>query len=125
MRHERIIWGAIVFSTVIYFILVYTMAPNPVRPFEEAVRSNTTLTPYLLALAMFVAAMLVPKRLVSAPPRMRMIVALSLFEACAIFGLMAAFLQQDWRLFIPPWILAVIGFVSVWPREDVTSSRVV
>lgn len=110
-------------STVIYMVIAYTLAPQPQRSFEESARNSVAL--YLLALAMFVAALVVPKRLVSSPPRLKMIVALSLFEACAIFGLVAAFLQQDWRLYVPAWIVALIGFVSVFPREETTTSRFV
>lgn len=121
MRHERILWGAIAFSTVIYAFLAWTIAPNPERPFESSVRDTVTMALYAAAVMMFVAAMIVPGMLQSANARLRMIVSLSMFEACAIFGLVAAMLHNDWRLYLPAWALALIGFVRVWPSSEVSA----
>ena len=120
MSQQRIIWGAIVFSTVIYLFVAYSLAPVPVRPFQESVRTPITLAMYAAALAGFIAALVVPSML-QQPQRVKMIAALALFESCAVFGLMAAILHKDWRLYIPAWIAALIGFLREWPREDVSS----
>ena len=37
--------------------------------------------------------------------------------AVPIFGLLAAFLNQDWRLYLPAWAVALIGFMREWPSE--------
>ena len=56
-----------------------------------------------------------------APARTRMIMSLAIFESCAIFGLVSTFLLQDWRLYLAPWALAVIGFLRSWPSDDGSS----
>jgi uncharacterized membrane protein len=121
MRHERILWGAIAFSTVIYAIVAWSMAPSPEKPFETSLHDTTTLVLYAAALMMFVTAMLVPGMLRSADARLRMIVGLGMFEGCAIFGLIAAMLHHDWRLYLPAWALALIGFLRVWPSAEVSA----
>lgn len=123
MSSQKILWGAIVFSTLIYVVIAYSLAPEPVRPFEESVRAPMTLGMYAAAFAMFVAALVLPARSSQSPARTKMILALALFESCAVLGLAAAFLQHDWRLIIPPWLASLIGFVREWPREDITSPQ--
>ena len=118
MKQEKLIWFAIVFSTFIYAVIVYTIAPNPQGTFGEAVQRNQlTLILYLIAFGTFIAANVVPKTL-RGPARVKLIVALSLFEACVIYGLVAAFFERDWRLFIPTWILGLVGMWRVYPSDD-------
>jgi hypothetical protein len=77
---------------------------------------------YGAAFLSFIAAMLMAGRLPVNPPHRKMIVAMAMFEACAILGLVAAFMQHDWRLYVPTWIAALIGFVREFPRDEVTST---
>jgi hypothetical protein len=65
--------------------------------------------------------MIVPRFLTQSPQRLRMIVALAMFEACSIFGLVTVVLYKDWRLFVAPWVLSLIGFVREWPRDEVNA----
>lgn len=120
MSQQKILWSAIAFSTFIYVVIAYSLAPVPARPFGESVREVVTLALYGAAFAMFVAAMVIPP-LIAQPPRVKMIVSLALFEACALLGLVAAILQHDWRLIFPPWIASLIGFVRQWPGGDVSA----
>ena len=120
MSQQRIIWVAMVFSTVVYFFVAYSLAPVPARPFQESVRTPITLAMYAGAIAGFIAALVFPGML-QQPQRVKMISALGLFESCAIFGLMAAILLKDWRLYVPAWIAALIGFLREWPRDEITS----
>ena len=120
MRQQRIIWFAIFSSTVIYLVMAYWMAPVPPRPFEQSVRNMVTLVMYGMAVAVFIAAMVVPSHKQS-PPSQKMIMALAMFESCAIFGLLAAFMQHDWRLYVPTWIVALIGFMREFPSNEVSS----
>ena len=39
-----------------------------------------------------------------------------MLEACCVFGVVAAMVLGDWRLFIAPWVLALFGFVTLYPR---------
>ncbi len=119
MKQEKLIWVAIVFSTFLYAAIVYTLEPNPEGTFGEAVKRNQfTLILYVVAFANFVAATVLPK-LMRSPARVKMIVSLSLYEAVVIFGLLAAMLDHDWRLFLPTWILGLIGMWRVYPSDDV------
>lgn len=121
MPNPKIFWFAIAFSTVIYAVIAYVMAPVPPRPFAESVRATLTLAMYAAAFATFIAAMAIPSRLPRSQPLQKMIVALALFEACALLGLVAAFMLKDWRLYVPAWIAAVIGFVREYPSGDVSA----
>jgi hypothetical protein len=122
MSLSKLIWIAIAFSTVIYAVIVLTIAGQPERPFDEAVKDPTVMTLYAIALAEFIMAGIAPRFFANAPARTRMVVGLALYEACAIFGLVAAFLRHDWRLYLGPWALAIIGFLRLWPGDEVTSS---
>ncbi len=121
MPNPKIFWFAMVFSTVIYAVMVYMIAPVPPRPFQESLRSTITLVLYGAAFLDFIAALLMPGRLPQNPPHKKMVLAMAMFESCAILGLVAAFMQQDWRLYVPTWIATLIGFVREFPRDEVTS----
>ena len=117
MNRRMLIWFAIVNSTVIYFILAFTMGGQP-GDFDQNARSPNVLVLYALALAAFVAGWLIVPRIVTGDAQTRMIVALAVFEACAILGLVAAFLTSDWRVYVGPWALALLGFIREFPRES-------
>ena len=117
MRQDKLIWFAIVFSTFIYAAIIYTLHPNPEGAFEDGVRKQMTLVLYGLAFASFVAALVIPPKL-RGPARLKLVVGLALFEACAVYGLLAAFLARDWRLFVPAWIVALIGMWRLYPSAS-------
>jgi hypothetical protein len=121
MQQNRIVWFAIAFSTVIYAVLSYVLAPVPKQSYDAAVKNPLVLVLYFAALSSFVAGNIVPSLVKGAPARTRMILALAIFESCAIFGFVASFLLQDWRLYLAPWALAAIGFLRVWPSGEVSA----
>ena len=121
MNQQKIIWGALVFSTFIYVGIAYSLAPDPALPFSESVAQPMALAVYGVAFAAFLAAMVVPSLLVSAPPRLKMIVAMGMFESCSIMGLVAAILLKDWRLIVPAWIASLIGFMREYPSSEVSA----
>lgn len=118
MEQRRIIWFAIAFSTVIYAVIAYTQSPNPEGTFDESLKDPFVYVLYALALVTFVAALIIPGLLRRVPAQTRLILALALFEACAVYGFMASFLKHDWRLYLAPWAIAVIGFVKVFPASS-------
>ncbi|HEV7768745.1 MAG TPA: hypothetical protein VGQ76_27380 [Thermoanaerobaculia bacterium] len=118
MPNPKIFWFAMAFSTVIYFAVLYTMFPVAPRPFEESLQNIQTLVLYGVACASFFAGLVVPGQLVKAPPQTRMIITLAIFESCAIYGLLAGFLQQDWRLYIPAWVVSLIGMARAFPKDE-------
>src|ERR1700741_5310014 len=99
MQTSKILWFAIAFSTVIYVMVAYILAPVPVRPFAESLRDTVTLALYAAAFAAFVAGLVITSLLTRSPALQKMVVALALFEGCAICGFIAAFLSDDWRLY--------------------------
>ena len=119
-QQNRILWFAIAFSTVLYAVVAYGTSPSPRQPYDEAVKNPLVLVMYFAAFSAFVAGNVVPAVLKHAPARTRMILALAIFESCAIFGLVSTFLMEDWRLYLAPWALAVIGFLRVWPSDEVS-----
>ncbi|MFL6245099.1 MAG: hypothetical protein ACJ74H_03670 [Thermoanaerobaculia bacterium] len=121
MNQQKIIWGALVFSSFIYVLLAYMMAPNPERSFSESASATMTLALYGAAFACFLVAMVIPAMLVSTPPRVKMLVAMAMFEACVIMGLIAATVLKDWRLIVPAWIASLIGFMREFPSSEVSA----
>lgn len=122
MNPRLVIWAALVFSTIIYFgLAVYT---SPARgDFEQSLRSRYVPVLYGLALLAFVFAWLVVPRVVRSHPQTRMVAAMAMFEASSVFGLVAAFLVQDWRLFVAPWVLTLFGFIREFPRDATATGR--
>ncbi len=121
MNQQKIIWMALVFSSFIYVGIAYSLAPDPELTFSESVGQSMALTLYGVAFTTFILAMVIPGMLVSAPPRMKMIVAMAMFESCAIIGLIAAMLLKDWRLIVPTWIASMVGFMREFPRDEVSA----
>lgn len=119
MNQQKIIWGALFFSTFIYVGIAYSLAPDPELTFSESVGQSMALAAYGVAFAAFIMAMVIPSLLVSTPQRVRMIVAMAMFESCAIAGLVAAMLLKDWRLIVPAWIASLVGFMREFPRDEV------
>lgn len=119
MSQKKIIWGAIVFSTFIYALLLFMLSrewPKPATTYNQAVNSPMVLALFGAALVVFLMGQTLPRAMSSKAAAW--IPSLALSEASAIFGLLAAFLTRDWRLFIAPWILALIGFVTQWPSTE-------
>ena len=121
MRQQKIIWVALVFSTFIYVGLAYTLAPEPELPFSDSVTQTMALALYGAAFATFIAALVVPSLLVSAPPQKRLVVAMAMFEACTLMGLVAAMMLKDWRLIVPTWIASLVGFMREYPTDEVSA----
>lgn len=117
MKTDKILWAAMVFSTVVYAFIAYMIMRERPTSFEDAVKQPYTLVLYAFAFGAFVAGFVMP-RLMRAPARVKMITGLAIFESCAVFGLMAAFFAHDWRVFIPAWIVSLIGMMTMYPSDE-------
>jgi F0F1-type ATP synthase membrane subunit c/vacuolar-type H+-ATPase subunit K len=114
----RMIWFALVISTVIYAVIVYMIsASHPHAPFGDAVRSQMTLILYGLCVASFFAGNVAWSVMRNRPLQLRMVVSMAIFESGAVYGLIAAFLAYDWRLYLGPWLVALIGFARCFPSD--------
>lgn len=116
MTRQRIIWFGIVMSTLVYLLLAAQLAPESGGDFDASASTSPVPILYGMALLVFLAGWFVAPRIARGSADTTMIVCLSFFEACAIFGLIAAILVKDWRLYLAPWVLAIIGFLREFPR---------
>lgn len=121
MRQQKIIWGALVFSTFIYVGVAYALAPDPALPFSESVMKLEALMFYGVALVTFIAALAVPGMMLNLPPQKRLVMTMATFEACTIMGLVVAILLKDWRLIVPTWIASLIGFMREYPSSEASA----
>lgn len=111
-RIWQLMWVALFIATCIYgvvdFIVIRPLVP--LQTLEDELRSPIVLVLYGLAVVIFFIGRSIPY-----PTRNRYTTRLALLESCAIFGLVAAFLTNDWRLYFPTWVLAAIGFLQTLP----------
>jgi hypothetical protein len=118
MMQQRFLWFGLVFSTLLYGILAYATQRNfRLQPIEMMLRRPLVIIVYAIAVVIFFAASAITSRTMQ-----RFTLQLALFDAVAIIGLLAAMLARDWRLYLPAWVLALIGFVRVFPGEVEASS---
>jgi len=119
MAQQRVVWFAIVMSTVIYMVLAYMLAPETRGAFEESAANWPVPIFYGAALVVFLFAWFAGRALVRGrDAKTQMVVLLAIFEACAVMGFVGAFIARDWRIYLAPWLLALIGFVREMPRES-------
>jgi len=123
VSQRKIIWFGIFLSTFIYAVVLNRLSriwPKP-GSFDEVLRQPIPAALYVIALATFAIAFVIPRIIKHRDAAF--ITSLALFEACAIYGLLAAFLTQDWRLYLAPWVLALIGFASRFPSDERRANR--
>jgi len=109
----RVIWVALAVSMCIYGVIDWIVIGKHVhlQPLEQELRSPLVLGLYGAAVLMFIAAL----RFTEWSKQPIFVARLAFFESCAIFGLVASFLTNDWRLFLPTWALAMLGFLQTLP----------
>jgi hypothetical protein len=110
-RNLQIIYLAIVMSTLIYAVVAWaaTRAITPGKSLGDELQTPVTIAMYSVAAGTFLAAMIIRARKM-------LIVRWAMLEAGCICGLTAALMHGDWRLYIAPWTLALVGFISLYPR---------
>jgi hypothetical protein len=110
-RNLQIIYVAILMSTLIYAVVAWatTRAIAPGKTLSDELRDPVTIALYSVAAGTFLAAMIIRARKL-------LIVRWAMLEAGCICGLIAAMMDGDWRLYIAPWALALVGFISLYPR---------
>jgi hypothetical protein len=136
VRTVRIIWLALLLSVLIYGVLGVIGVQEPTdASFESAFSNPVVIGLHVAGLGAFFMAFVMSSLLLRrpsmsppmapinrdiVPPRTRiaLIVRWTLMEASAIFGLLAAFLARDPRLFVPLGALAVIGILASYPSEN-------
>ena len=110
-RNLQIIYFAILMSTLIYAIVAWatTKAVTPAHSLTDELQLPATIALYSIAAGSFLAAMIIRAR--------RLLIARwAMLEAACVCGLIAALLLGDWRLYVAPWVLALAGFVTLYPN---------
>ena len=116
LLRQRTIYGALMFSIVIYIFMAFMAArQNASLPFGDQIRLPLVIPFYGIGVLFFAAALFVRARLSS---RVRNIVCWALLEVMVVFGLLASFLYHDWRLILPPAMVAILGFLLTFPRAE-------
>jgi hypothetical protein len=131
-----VLWGAMIFSVALYGVIARVAVPEQNKqPLSEALENVVVLTLYGIGVLSFLLGIWIPRLLqkssepgimpsmgpdASLTPRLMpaFTVQYAIFESVAIYGLIAAFLQQDWRLFIGPAALSIAGFLIAAPTEE-------
>ncbi|HEV7426697.1 MAG TPA: hypothetical protein VGQ46_10045 [Thermoanaerobaculia bacterium] len=110
-RNLQIIYIAILMSTLIYAVVAWatTHAVAPGKSLTDELRNPVTIAMYSAAAGTFLAATVVRSRKM-------LIVRWAMLELGCICGIVAAMIHGDWRLYIAPWALALVGFISLYPR---------
>jgi len=110
-RNLQIIYIAILMSTLIYAVVAWatTHLITPGKSLADELHAPLTIGLYSAAAGTFLAAMIIRSRKM-------LIVRWVMLEAGCICGLVAAMMHGDWRLYIAPWVLALAGFIGLYPR---------
>jgi hypothetical protein len=110
-RNLQVIYVAIVMSTLIYAVVAWaaTQAIEPGKILSDELHNPLTIGLYSAAAGTFVAAMIIRSRKM-------LIVRWAMLEASCVCGLVLAMVHGDWRLYIAPWAVALVGFISLYPR---------
>lgn len=117
---QRIIWFALIFSTFLYAFVAWKVVGAPPIALQREVLQPFMLVVYAVALSTYVAAFVASGALArrGVPRETTLIVKMAMLEAVSIFGLVAAFVAHDWRLFVPTWALALVGMLRSFPMDD-------
>ena len=111
----RLIYFALIASTFIYAGIVWMLLGRraPSGTIEQELRQPLVLILMVLSLSMFGVA-----RFFRGGTRQRIIARWAIVETSTIYGLIAAMLASDWRLFAAGWALSLLGFVLAFPPEQ-------
>jgi hypothetical protein len=124
MAQIRLIWFALLISIGLYFVIAYLIIPSSGdQPLSATFDDTIVQILYLVAAITFVAAFPISSMMMRREPspartRLGYIVRWAMFESTAIYGLMAAMLRQNLRLFLPLATLAIAGMLFSYPRDE-------
>jgi F0F1-type ATP synthase membrane subunit c/vacuolar-type H+-ATPase subunit K len=119
MTARRSIWLGIVASTIAYAFVAWRVVGEPPFALGRQLLQPFMYVVYAVALATYATAFLFSGVLArrGTPAQTVLIVKLAMLEAVCIFGLVAAFVAHDWRLYVPTWALASVGLLRSFPID--------
>ena len=138
VRTVRVIWFALMMTLVIYAIICFTvLRPATTAPLEETFRNPIVIALHVVAIADLLMSFIMPRNILrrnaSAPrapqypsvdpvvtPAIRtaMILRWALIECVAIFGLLAAFMVHDSRVFLPLLAVSAAAMLMAYPSDN-------
>ncbi len=110
-RNLQINYVAILMSTLIYAVVAWatTHLVTPGKSLGDELRDPVTIGLYGAAAGTLLASMIIRSR--------KMLnVRWVLLDAGCICGLIAGIMHGDWRLYVAPWVLALVGLIRLYPR---------
>jgi F0F1-type ATP synthase membrane subunit c/vacuolar-type H+-ATPase subunit K len=115
-----LIWFALMMSIVLYGVIALVMTPVGGQPFDAPFSHPIILMLHIAGIGMFVMSFVLSSILMkrSNDVRTPMIIRWAMIESAAVLGLMAAFIGNDLRLFLPLGALAIAGMLLAYPRSD-------
>ena len=127
-RNTFIIWFSILFSVVLYFVIMAVIRPFPIN-FEiyqnVFIKWKTPLPPivkilYILGIGQFfllIFAKNLSITLFKENPRVKVIIMSAFAESIAIYGLVAGFVTES-IFFVPLGVLSIIGVLLWMPKKS-------
>ncbi len=112
---ERILWFAILLSTLVYAVLAVVLSHGPTMPARALVTDPQDLAVTIVATVLFVTAFWAGSRFKDARGYFAM---LALLESACVAGLVGALKSGDWRVFVVPFCLSMIGMIYAYPRAS-------
>ena len=111
----KLIYFALIASTFIYAGIIWMLLGQrtPAGTIEQELRRPDILILMLLSPSMFGLSLFL-----GGETRQRMIVRWAIVETSTIYGLIAAMLVSDWRLFAIGWGLSLLGFALAFPPDE-------
>ena len=125
-RHLIVIWGALLASIAIYCGLVVMLSQSWESPSGDPTSNPVVLALAAAALGSLVVSFAIPARLLSVERsegrvRTAYVIRWALLESVAIYGLLAAMLTRDVRIFYAFGAVAVAGMLLAFPSEEGTA----
>ena len=104
---EKLVYFALILSTFIYCLVVWVVmhAQAPMGTLEQEFHQPIVFVLMLLSLSAFVVSLSLRNA----------ITRWAFCESCCIYGIVAAFVAHDWRLFAMGWVLSLVAFVLARP----------
>lgn len=112
---QRIVWLAILASTLVYAALAVVVPHGHTGPARALVTDPRDIAVVVVAAALFITAFWAGSTFKDARGYFAM---MALLESASVVGLVGAIKGGDWRIFILPWCLSMIGMIYAYPRAS-------
>lgn len=117
----RVIWIALTISIVLYGVIAFiaVLPSEPAQPFDAFFSNPIILGAHVMGLTMLIMSFVIPPVLSRRGPKPQsFVIRWAMIESAAIFGLVAAFIGEDPRLFLPLGALAIAAILLAFPPRE-------